>query len=282
MPAPQCSTQSALNGFTHQQVHAGDAQEQHGAFESNGTVMQLVEFHSPRIRFRRVLHRHHFFPERFHSVAYAELRRGGEQHHQHDAESRSIRKAPEIVRAGQPGNQKDNSQKNSRKVQPRQRKTHHHSRGIAIPKNRKRAGSYHKTEKSNRPQPQAQTQKLNRSKESCHEGFPLHRSGTKIDRPSRIYGKVALAPGSRNVSSPRNAPDPRHGVEVAIPAYQGKSVLPRQRGNPYIIYRDGSSRPLEFDTNIRVVMSSGFLDAEDTTVSYELIQPFLIPIPVTR
>src|SRR5579859_7051324 len=173
MPAPQCSTQSALNGFTHQQVHAGDAQEQHGAFESNGTVMQLVEFHSPRIRFRRVLHRHHFFPERFHSVAYAELRRGGEQHHQHDAESRSIRKAPEIVRAGQPGNQKDNSQKNSRKVQPRQRKTHHHSRGIAIPKNRKRAGSYHKTEKSDRPQPQAQTQKLNRSKKSCHEGFRL-------------------------------------------------------------------------------------------------------------
>ena len=104
----------------------------------------------------------------------------------------------------------------------------------------------------------------------------------KIDLHSRVYGKVAPATGSRDVSSPRNAPDTRHGVEVAIPAYQWKSVLPRQRGNPYIIDRDGSARPLELDTDIRVVMSSGFLDVEDTTVSYELIQPFLIPIAVTR
>jgi hypothetical protein len=69
---------------------------------------------------------------------------------------------------------------------------------------------------------------------------------------------------------------------VAIAAYQGKSVLPGQRGNPDVMDRDWSSRPLKFYSNIRVVVGGGFVDAEDTAVSYELIQPFLIPIPATR
>ncbi len=78
--------------------------------------MQAIELHAARIRFRSVLHRHHFLFEGFHALAHGELRRGREQHHQYDAEGRSTCEAAEIMRSRKPSEQEHESQKNPRKV----------------------------------------------------------------------------------------------------------------------------------------------------------------------
>jgi hypothetical protein len=52
---------------------AARPQQQDGAFVAYRSVVQPVELHAPRVIFRRVLHRHHFFFQVFHAIANREL-----------------------------------------------------------------------------------------------------------------------------------------------------------------------------------------------------------------
>src|SRR5713226_5188588 len=80
--------------------------------------------------------------------------------------------------------------------------------------------------------------------------------------------------------SPSMPLDPWHSIEMAVSAYERKSVLPAERRNPQVISWNRLAKLSQFKIDGRVVMGSFLDDIQDPAVRKEAVQPPLIARPM--
>jgi hypothetical protein len=99
----------------------------------------------------------------------------------------------------------------------------------------------------------------------CHHFRPHHRAGRNA-----LVHVVELA-------SPIESFDSRNRIEVAVPAYQGKIMLPAEGRNPKIIRRNRLFGPSQLNVDRCVVMGGLLGDVQHSAISDQIIQPAPIP-----